>query len=78
MTDISTLSQHTWTLSNRQLEELLDDAWSWLSPESEEILGNVGMLPIISELGVLLYRNQDGEILLFLKLSAVFSYLLFI
>ncbi|KAI0066999.1 hypothetical protein BV25DRAFT_1897244 [Artomyces pyxidatus] len=38
----------TWSLSHKQLVETLDQSWAALHPETEEIIGNVEMLPLIS------------------------------
>lgn len=51
-------------MSNQQLDEVLDDAWSWLKPESEEILSNMEMLPVINNVDALPYRDREGESLI--------------
>lgn len=53
--------KYTWTLKNEDLVQAMDDAWSKLSPESEEILGNVKLLPVISNETILPYRDTKGS-----------------
>ena len=50
----------TWSLKNSELEEILDCAWLELKPDSEDIMGNIEMIPALGY-SMLPYRNQDGE-----------------
>lgn len=50
----------TWSLKNSELEEVLDCAWLELKPDSEDIMGNIEMIPSLGY-SILPYRNQDGE-----------------
>jgi len=38
----------TWRLQSQQLQLVLDALWDSLEPESEKILGNVGLLPSVN------------------------------
>jgi len=53
-------SSLTWSLDNAELEEVLDCAWLELKPDSEDIMGNIEMIPSLAN-SALPYRNQDGE-----------------
>jgi hypothetical protein len=50
----------TWSLKTSELEEVLDYAWLELKPDSEDIMGNIEMIPCLGN-SMLPYRNQDGE-----------------
>lgn len=59
-------SQHrapdmTWSLSESQLDEALDTAWEALSPDTEQILTNVELLPAAKRSDALPYKLGDGE-----------------
>ncbi|PPQ97095.1 hypothetical protein CVT26_001022 [Gymnopilus dilepis] len=42
----------TWSLSHLHLEEMLDEAWSSLDPENEDVLYTIELLPKISGNGI--------------------------
>jgi hypothetical protein len=50
----------TWSIPNTQLEDILESAWMDLSPDTEEIIGNVDMLPRILH-SKLPYRDILGK-----------------
>jgi len=50
----------TWRIPSQQLQLVLDDLWDSLEPESEKILGNVGLLPSINNPATLPYHDIDG------------------
>ncbi|KAI0753375.1 hypothetical protein C8Q80DRAFT_1096770 [Daedaleopsis nitida] len=54
------LADVTWALSDAQLHEMLDMAWSALNPETEEILSSVERLPLFVQADGLPYRSQSG------------------
>ena len=39
--DIQSRARVTWSLSNTQLEEILDIAWNALNPQTDDILINI-------------------------------------
>lgn len=41
----SSASLLTWSLTHTELVDVLDSAWSELNPDSEEIIGNIQLLP---------------------------------
>ena len=41
-------SSLTWSLDNPELEEVLDCAWLELKPDSEDIMGNIEMIPSLA------------------------------
>ena len=43
----------TWRIPSQQLESVLNALWDSLEPESEKILGNVELLPSITNLAAL-------------------------
>jgi hypothetical protein len=53
----------TWSLAQADLMEILDFAWSELNPDSEEIIGNIELMPSLPD-SMLPYRDQNGEFLL--------------
>jgi hypothetical protein len=57
----------TWRIPSQQLQLVLDDLWDSLEPESEKILGNVGLLPSINNTATLPYHDIDGEESLLVK-----------
>ena len=50
----------TWRIPSEQLELALDALWDSLEPESEKILGNVALLPSITNPAALPYCDIDG------------------
>jgi hypothetical protein len=48
-----------WSIKNSELKETLDNAWSSLNPESDEIITHVQALPVISIGNGLPYTLQD-------------------
>ncbi|KAI0739154.1 hypothetical protein C8Q80DRAFT_1112684 [Daedaleopsis nitida] len=54
------LADVTWALSDAQLHEMLDMAWSALNPETEEILSSVERLPLFVQADGLPYRRILG------------------
>jgi len=42
-------SSLTWSLDNSELEEVLDCAWLELKPDSEDIMGNIEMIPSLAD-----------------------------
>jgi hypothetical protein len=57
----------TWRIPSEQLELALDALWDSLEPESEKILGNVALLPSITNPAALPYRDIDGNESLLVK-----------
>jgi hypothetical protein len=53
------IPQCTWSITNQQLAEILDLAWDALSPDTEEIISNIEMLPSLTQSN-LPYHNQLG------------------
>ncbi|KAH9856505.1 hypothetical protein C2E23DRAFT_721964 [Lenzites betulinus] len=49
----------TWSLSQSQLDEALDAAWSALSPDTEDILTNVDLLPAAKRSDALPYESEE-------------------
>lgn len=52
---------HTWILPDQQLQDVLRTSWQDLSPESEEILGNVTMIPSIGSEHALPYVDHTSK-----------------
>ena len=50
----------TWSVPNAQLQDILDSAWIDLSPDTEEIIGNINMLPQILHSN-LPYKDRLGN-----------------
>jgi hypothetical protein len=51
----------TWRIPSQQLQLVLNNLWDSLEPESEKILGNVALLPLIINSTALPYRDINGD-----------------
>ncbi|GBE89048.1 hypothetical protein SCP_1500500 [Sparassis crispa] len=52
------LQRMTWSLQDAQLNEILNYAWEWLSPDTEEVIRNVDLLPSV-ESASMPYKGRD-------------------
>ncbi|KAI1781848.1 hypothetical protein LXA43DRAFT_958147 [Ganoderma leucocontextum] len=59
-TRVVSKAQMTWWLKNTDLEETMAYAWESLRPDTADILGNVELLPKLTNVS-LPYRNEDGH-----------------
>ena len=64
---LDTSDYSTWRIPSQQLQFALDTLWDSLEPESEKILGNVELLPSITNLAALPYRDINGDESLLVK-----------
>jgi hypothetical protein len=39
----------TWSITNLELNEILEVAWDALNPDSEEIISNIELLPSVAQ-----------------------------
>jgi hypothetical protein len=53
------IPSHTWSITTQDLDEILEVAWDALSPDTEEIISNIEMLPVLSQ-SDLPYLNHLG------------------
>jgi hypothetical protein len=51
----------TWRIPSQQLQLVLENLWDSLEPESEKILGNVTLLPSITDSTALPYHDLNGD-----------------
>ena len=65
-TDSGKTATQTWSLTDIELTEILEFAWDSLNPDSEEIISNVELLPVVSK-SSMPYCNQLGIYLLLLN-----------
>ncbi|PPR04251.1 hypothetical protein CVT26_004196 [Gymnopilus dilepis] len=56
-----------WTVHTDDLQGILDDAWESLRPDSNDILSNLELLPIIVNPEALPYKDNDGKPWFFVK-----------
>jgi hypothetical protein len=65
----SILLSHPYkSVPKTQLVKVLDYTWDDLAPDSDEIIHNVGRLPVI-EKSILPYNNQQGKLIQMIWLS---------
>jgi len=57
----------TWRLSKTDLQRVLDSLWDSLEPDTDRIVGNVHMLPLIKNPDTLPYQYLDGTKEFFIK-----------
>jgi hypothetical protein len=65
-TDSGKTATQTWSLTDLELAEILEFAWDSLNPDSEEIISNVELLPVVSK-SSMPYCSQLGMHLLLLN-----------
>jgi hypothetical protein len=57
----------TWILFPTELLAVLDSLWELLEPETEKIIGNAELLPIVQNSAQLPYRDFDQKETLFIQ-----------
>jgi len=57
----------TWKLASTDLHAVLNSLWESLEPETEKIIGNVELLPMINNSGSLPYYNHSNDETLFVE-----------
>jgi hypothetical protein len=57
----------TWKLASSDLHAVLDSLWESLEPETEKIIGNVELLPIINNSDSLPYHDHNNNDTLFIE-----------
>jgi len=55
-----TIQYPTWKLVSTELHAVLDSMWESVEPETEKVIGNVELLPLVNNPTALPYKNTNG------------------